>query len=64
MKRITNKSLAMALLRGAVALSGLMATMTFALFTESWNSLFAVSLAGLTITVLLDETIKSNHHVL
>ena len=64
MKRITNKSLATALLRGAVALSGLMATMTFALFTESWNSLFAVSLTGLTITVLLDETIKSKYHVL
>lgn len=63
MKRITNKSLAMALLRGAVALSGLMVTVCFALFCESWNSLFAVSLAGLTITVLLDETIKSNHHV-
>lgn len=64
MKRITNKSLAMALLRGAVALSGLMATVCVALFCESWNSMFAVSLAGLTITVLLDETIKSNHHVL
>lgn len=55
MKRINNKSLAMALLRGAVALSGLMATVCFALFTESWNSLFAVSLTGLAITVLLDE---------
>jgi hypothetical protein len=64
MKRINNKTLAMALLRGAVALSGLMATMTFALFTESWNSLFAVSLAGLIITVLLDEKIKSKYYVL
>jgi hypothetical protein len=64
MKKIQNKSLAMALLRGAVALSGLMATMCFALFCESWNSLFAVSLAGLTITVLLDETIKAKYHVL
>jgi len=64
MKRINNKTLAMALLRGAVALSGLMATACFALFCESWNSLFAVSLAGLTITVLLDETIKSNRHAL
>ena len=53
----------MALLRGAVALSGLMATACFALFTESWNSLFVVCLFGLTITVLLDEIIKSNHHV-
>lgn len=63
MKRITNKNLAMALLRGAVALSGLMATVCTALFCESWNSLFAVSLAGLAAVVLLDETIKSNHHV-
>ena len=63
MKRIQNKSLAMALLRGAVALSGLMATVCVALFTESWNSLFVVCLFGLTVTVLLDETIKSNHHV-
>ena len=64
MKRITNKNLAMVLLRGAVALSGLMATACFALFCESWNSLFVVCLFGLTVTVLLDETIKSNHHVL
>jgi len=59
MKRINNKTLAMALLRGAVALSGLMATACFALFCDSWNSLFAVSLTGLAAVVLLDETIKS-----
>lgn len=59
MKRIQNKNLAMALLRGAVALSGLIATVCFALFCESWNSLFAVSLAGITVVVLTDENIKS-----
>jgi hypothetical protein len=58
MKRINNKNLAMALLRGAVALSGLMATVCFALFCESWNSCFAVALCGLTVTVLTDENLK------
>jgi hypothetical protein len=59
MKRITNKSLATALLRGAVALSGLMATVCFLLLCNSWQSLFAVSLAGITIVALTDEHIKS-----
>lgn len=59
MKRITNKNLAMALLRGAVVLSGLMATVCFAFFTESWNSCFAVALCGLTVTILMDEHLKS-----
>ena len=58
MKRIINKFLAIALLRGAVALSGLMATVTFALFTESWNSCFAVALIGVTATVIMDEHLK------
>lgn len=62
MKRIQNKSLAMALLRGAVALSGLMATVCVALFMESWNSLFAVSLLGITVVVLIDENIKALSH--
>ena len=62
MKRIENKSLAMALLRGAVALSGLMATVCFALFTESWNSLFAVVLIGITATTLFDEYLKRLSH--
>lgn len=58
MKRI-NKKLAMTILRGVVALSGLMATGCVALFTESWNSLFIVSLVGITIVVLIDEHIKN-----
>ena len=62
MKRIQNKSLAMALLRGAVALSGLMATVCFALFCESWNSLFAVALIGITATTLFDEYLKRLSH--
>ncbi len=59
MKRIQNKSLAMVLLRGAVVLSGLMATTCFALFAESWNSCFAVALCGLTVTILMEEHLKS-----
>lgn len=60
MKRINNKNLAVALLRGVTALSGLMATVCAAFFTESWNSLFAVILLGVTATVLIDEVIINN----
>lgn len=52
----------MALLRGAVVLSGLMSTVCFALFTESWNSLFAVVLIGITATTLFDEYLKRLSH--
>lgn len=58
MKKVNNK-LAMTLLRGVVALSGLMVTGCVALFTESWNSLFIVGLVGITIVVLIDEHIKN-----
>lgn len=51
--------LAMALLRGVVALSGLMATMTLALFTESLTSCAWVLLVGTIIVVLVDEYLKS-----
>ena len=62
MKRIQSKSLAMALLRGAVVLGGLMATACFTLFTESWDSLFAVALIGITATILFDECLKRLSH--
>ena len=56
MKRINSK-LAMALLRGTVAFSGLMATMTVALFTESLHSLVLVLLIGALTITLIDEII-------
>lgn len=56
MKKMNNK-LAMALLRGAVALSGLMATMTIALFTESLSSCVLALLVGALVIVVIDEMI-------
>lgn len=56
MKKINNK-LAMVLLRGTVALSGIMATMTVALFTESLNSCVLALLVGALVTVVIDEMI-------
>lgn len=56
MKRINNK-LAMALLRGAVALSGIMTTVCVAFFTESLNSCILALLTGASVTVLIDEII-------
>lgn len=58
MKRL-NQNVAVGVLRTLTALSGLMATTCFTLFCESWNSLFAVSLVGITVVVLTDENIKS-----
>ena len=58
MKKINNK-LATVLLRGVVALSGLMATMTLVLFTESLISCAWVLLVGTIIVVLVDEYLKS-----
>lgn len=56
MKKINNK-LAMALLRGTVALSGIMATITVALFTESLTSCVLALLVGTLVTVAIDEII-------
>ena len=56
MKKINNK-LAMALLRGAVALSGLMATIIAALFTESLSSCALILLIGGVAITLADESI-------
>lgn len=58
MKKINNK-LAMALLRGVVALSGIMSTITVALFTERLNSCVLALLVGAIIITLVDESIKS-----
>ena len=57
MKKINNK-LAMALLRGAVALSGIIATITVAFFTESLHSCGLTLLVGAIIVTLVDESIK------
>ena len=56
MKKVNNK-LAMALLRGAVTLSGLMTTMTVALFTESLHSFVLVLLIGAMTITLVEEII-------
>ena len=58
MKRL-NKISGVALLRGVTFLSGIMATMCFASFMESWNTLFAVVVIGVTVTTIMDEQIKS-----
>ena len=57
MKQINN-NLVVALLRGAATLSGLMATMTVALFTESLHSLILTLLIGAIAITLIDEMLK------
>ena len=56
MKKIDN-NLVVALLRGVTTLSGLMATMTIALFTESLHSFVLVLLIGAMTTTLINEII-------
>ena len=60
MKRINNNKLAVILLRGVTALSGLMATMCVALFTESLRSCALTLLIGTIAIILIDEIIKDN----
>ena len=57
MKKVNNK-LAMALLRGTIALSGIMTTITIALFTESLTSCVTALLVGALIISLIDESIN------
>lgn len=57
MKKV-NDNLAITLLRGVVAVSGIMATMTIALFTESLNSCVLVLLIGAIAITLVDELIN------
>ena len=56
MKKIDN-NLVVALLRGATTLSGLMTTMTVALFTESLHSFVLVLLIGAMTITLVEEII-------
>jgi len=59
MKKITNKKLQTALLRGAVAMSGITCTLTVMLFVDSWYGIVAVACVGAGIITLMDEHIKS-----
>ena len=56
MKKIDN-NLVVALLRGATTLSGLMTSMTVALFTESLHSFVLVLLIGAMTITLVEEII-------
>lgn len=58
MKKINSK-LASALLRGAVALSGITCTLTVMLFVDSWYGILAIACVGAGIVNLMDEHIKS-----
>ena len=56
MKKIKNKNLASALLRGAVAVSGTMCTTVAMLFTDSWSGFFGIALlGGITVTLLTNS---------
>lgn len=59
MKKITNKKFASALLRGAVAVSGITCTLTVMLFINSWYGIIAVAFVGAGIVTLMDEHIKT-----
>ena len=59
MKKITNKKFASALLRGAVAVSGITCTLTVMLFVNSLYEAIAVAFVGAGIVCYLDEHIKS-----
>lgn len=60
MKRITSKSLQAALLRGAVAVSGSMATIITALFSNSIYGVVVALFLGAGMIALIDEAIITN----
>ena len=60
MKRITNKSLQTALLRGTVLLSGGMATVMVALFCNTLSGVVLSLILGTVVTVLIDDTVVTN----
>lgn len=63
MKRITNKQLQTALLRGAVVVSGLLCTGTAMLFCDNIYSLASALILGCGLTALIDEVISNpNKH--
>lgn len=60
MKKITNKSLQAALLRGAVLVSGSMATVMVALFCNTLSGVVLSLILGTVVTVLIDDIIVEN----
>ena len=60
MKRINNKSLQTALLRGAVLVSGSMATIITTLFFDSIYGVAATLCLGAATIALIDEAITNN----
>lgn len=59
MKRINNKSLQTALLRGAVAVSGCMATAITSLFFDSIYGVAVTLFLGAGMIALIDEVITN-----
>lgn len=62
MKKITNKSLQAALLRGAVLMSGGMATAIISLFFDSIYGVVVTLFLGAGMIALIDETITNNQN--
>lgn len=60
MKKITNKSLQTALLRGAVIASGSMLTGITALFINDFYGVLSLLVVGAGIVCILDEAIITN----
>lgn len=60
MKKITNKSLQAALLRGAAAVSGCTATAITSLFFDSIYGVVVTLCLGAGIIALIDEAITNN----
>ena len=60
MKKITNRKLQTALLRGAVLLSGCMATVMVTLFCNTLSDVILSLILGATIIALIDDTIIEN----
>ena len=60
MKKITNRKLQTALLRGAVLLSGCMATVMVALFCNTLSGVVLSLILGATIIALIDDIIVEN----
>lgn len=60
MKKITNKSLQTALLRGAVLLSGSMLTGITALFINDFYGVITLLVVGAGIICIVDEAIITN----
>lgn len=60
MKKITNKSLQTALLRGAVLLSGSMLTGIAALFLDDFYGVITLLVVGAGVICIVDEAIITN----